>query len=106
MEYLTSVSPETKVLGTYWKTPIKSRNKMFKFQKLNLCDKYGLRDLLQRFQPTHILHLMSMSSVGKSWIEPAESFINNTNIFLNLVESLRILKINARGLIRRIWWIT
>ena len=98
MEYLTSVSPETKVLGTYWKTPIKSRNKMFKFQKLNLCDKYGLRDLLQRFQPTHILHLMSMSSGGKSWIEPAESFINNTNIFLNLVESLRILKINARVL--------
>jgi GDP-4-dehydro-6-deoxy-D-mannose reductase len=33
--------------------------------------------------------IASLSSVEKSWLEPIDSFMNNTNIFLNLVEGIR-----------------
>ncbi|MEI9959231.1 MAG: GDP-mannose 4,6-dehydratase [Ferruginibacter sp.] len=47
-------------------------------------------------KPEYILHLASVSSVALSWKTPLESFVNNTNIFLNLVEEVRAYKINCR----------
>jgi GDP-4-dehydro-6-deoxy-D-mannose reductase len=35
------------------------------------------------------VHLASFSSVGFSWTDPVESFRNNTNIFLNVLEGVR-----------------
>jgi GDP-4-dehydro-6-deoxy-D-mannose reductase len=48
------------------------------------------------FSPTHIVHLASFSSVSKSWDNPIDSFMNNTNIFLNIVEIIRKNKISCR----------
>jgi len=42
------------------------------------------------------VHLASFSSVGKSWEMPMENFLNNTNIFLNIVEIVRHNNINCR----------
>ena len=42
------------------------------------------------------MHLASISSVGHSWNHPQESFVNNTNIFLNLVEQIRIENLNCK----------
>lgn len=58
-------------------------------QVVNLLDAGAIETLLLEFRPTRILHLASMSNVGQSWKAPVESFTNNTNIFLNLVDPIR-----------------
>lgn len=66
------------------------------FQKINLLDVDTLKDYLSAVQPDYILHLASFSSVAYSWNNPGISFVNNTNIFLNLVLSVKELGIKAR----------
>jgi len=67
-------------------------------QTLNLLDRPSVEATLQAFHPTRVLHLASVSSVAVSWKAPVESFQNNTNIFLHLLEGLRKLEIPARVL--------
>ena len=56
----------------------------------------GLQDVnalcrcISEIQPTHIVHLAAQSSVAASWKAPIDCFLNNTNIFLNLVEAVRL----------------
>jgi GDP-4-dehydro-6-deoxy-D-mannose reductase len=59
------------------------------FHKVDLLEKSGLEQIIRDFKPDYILHLASYSSVAYSWNFPANSFVNNTNIFLNLLESVR-----------------
>lgn len=68
------------------------------FKKLDLLDIAELRHLFVAFTPDYILHLASFSSVAYSWKYPAESFCNNTNIFLNLVETVNEFNSNCRVL--------
>jgi len=58
-------------------------------QVVDLLDARAIEALLLEFRPTRILHLASMSNVGASWKAPVESFANNTNIFLNLIDPIR-----------------
>lgn len=60
------------------------------FENIDLLDRITTDKILDKFQPEYVLHLASVSSVAQSWHTPVESFVNNTNIFLNLVEQLRI----------------
>lgn len=66
------------------------------YLQLDLMDMEGLKALLSNYKPTHIAHFASVSSVSKSWERPVESFVNNTNIFLNIVESVRKLGLSPR----------
>lgn len=59
------------------------------FKKLNLLEYPQIERAIMDFSPDRILHLASFSSVAKSWVAPIESFTNNTNIFLNLLEVVR-----------------
>ena len=59
-----------------------------------LRNKEAILSLLALYQPDFVVHLASYSSVGYSWQNPVESFTNNTNIFLNLIESIRELRQN------------
>lgn len=59
------------------------------FHKVDLLERSGLEAIIRDFKPDYILHLASYSSVAYSWNFPANSFVNNTNIFLNLLESVR-----------------
>jgi len=61
------------------------------YYKVNLLEKDKIQEILSAIQPDYIIHLASFSSVGYSWNFPKESFINNTNIFLNLIETIRTL---------------
>ena len=61
---------------------------------LNDCDQ--IAKVLELYQPDFIIHLASNSSVAFSWTEPVKSFQNNTNIFLNLIESVRNLNLTCR----------
>tara|TARA_B100000686_G_scaffold354904_1_gene468094 strand:- start:184 stop:1101 length:918 start_codon:yes stop_codon:yes gene_type:complete len=64
-------------------------NLRFSFEKINLLDSSELERVITNTKPKYCVHLASMSSVANSWREPVESFVNNTNVFLNLAESIR-----------------
>jgi len=66
------------------------------FERLDLLDKEKMQNAIYQFQPTYIIHLAAYSSVSFSWKNPILSFQNNTNIFLNLVECVRLLRLNTR----------
>lgn len=66
------------------------------FKAINLMDFDSLNNAIVTFSPDYILHLASFSSVSASWKDPIGSFINNTNIFLNLVEIVRKNNIKCR----------
>ncbi|MBD5503053.1 MAG: NAD-dependent epimerase/dehydratase family protein [Lachnospiraceae bacterium] len=66
------------------------------FFQVDLLDKNELEKIFRIFSPEYILHLASYSSVAYSWKHPEKSFINNTNIFLNLVSVVKSMNIDAR----------
>lgn len=66
------------------------------FERLDLLNEEKMQNTIYQFQPTHILHLAAYSSVSFSWKNPILSFQNNTNIFLNLIEAVRLLKLGTR----------
>ncbi|MGY2133415.1 GDP-mannose 4,6-dehydratase [Hymenobacter sp. HD11105] len=66
-----------------------SKNLKIKVINADLNNYSALDNLFIHFKPDSVFHLASDSSVSHSWESPIESFLNNTNIFLNLVESLR-----------------
>lgn len=66
------------------------------FEKINLLHKDAVENVVLNFQPDYILHLASFSSVAFSWKEPIISFQNNTNVFLNLLETIRKLNLPTR----------
>lgn len=68
------------------------------FKKIDLLNKVSVENVIQKFQPNYVLHLASYSSVAMSWKMPVESFTNNTNIFLNLIETIRLSGIKCRVL--------
>lgn len=68
----------------------------FNYESADLLDKEKVGQIISRLQPGYLLHLASVSSVGHSWKQPHESFVNNTNIFLNLVDQLRLQGIPCR----------
>lgn len=74
----------------------KFENLEIKHKSINLLDKKEVFEILSNFQPTHILHLAALSSVGMSWKDPSGCFSNNTGIFLNLCEAVREANLNCR----------
>src|SRR5262245_4496160 len=66
------------------------------FEQIDLLDKNQVDNVIYQFQPNYILHLASYSSVAFSWKNPVNSFANNTNIFLNVLEQVRNLRIKCR----------
>lgn len=66
------------------------------FKKIDLLDKQAVEEIINTFKPQFVLHLASYSSVAMSWKMPVESFTNNTNIFLNLIETIRLSNLSCR----------
>lgn len=60
-----------------------------RFNILDMTDIEQLAELFGRFVPDYILHLAAYSSVAYSWKNPTESFMNNSNIFLNLIQTVQ-----------------
>ncbi|MBN1474638.1 MAG: GDP-mannose 4,6-dehydratase [Syntrophaceae bacterium] len=72
------------------------KNVKISFEKVDLLSADHAEYIINEFQPDYILHLASFSSVAFSWKEPILSFQNNMNIFLNLLESVRKMKLDVR----------
>lgn len=66
------------------------------FKKINMTKKEEVFSIFDEFKPDYVLHLAAYSSVAYSWKCPSESFMNNSNIFLNLIEVVKNLKLNCR----------
>ena len=105
LEYLNNVIAENEkieVLGIDLKLPenyeadYNFKNIHIRFLSLNLMDFSALEIAITSFAPDYILHLASLSSVGASWKDPIGCFMNNTNIFLNMVEAVRKSGIHCR----------
>jgi GDP-4-dehydro-6-deoxy-D-mannose reductase len=65
-------------------------------QVLDLCDADGVRALVAEFAPELVYHLASLSSVGRSWQQPAQTMHDNVGTSVNLLEALRLEAPEAR----------
>ncbi|MFA5262062.1 MAG: GDP-mannose 4,6-dehydratase [Candidatus Omnitrophota bacterium] len=92
-EYLFKNKKNSEIVGIDINPPSFGKDSFpglkWEYKKIDLMNKEGLGDLLFNFRPDYILHLAAHSSVAFSWKEPALSFQNNTNIFLNILEVVR-----------------
>lgn len=70
--------------------------KKVSFHQMSLLDFDELSGFIKKASPDRIIHLASASSVALSWERPVECFTNNTNIFLNLIEAVRLCKLKCR----------
>jgi GDP-4-dehydro-6-deoxy-D-mannose reductase len=68
------------------------------FHLADLNDIPKIKSLIEEIQPDYILHLAAQSSVAESWKTPVSSFMNNTNIFLNIIDTVRLNDNGARVL--------
>jgi GDP-4-dehydro-6-deoxy-D-mannose reductase len=77
-------------------TPERLNDHHFHIADLNDIPK--IRSLIEEIQPDYILHLAAQSSVAESWKTPVASFMNNTNIFLNIIDTVRLIDNGAKVL--------
>jgi len=68
------------------------------FHQADLNDIPKIKSIIEEIQPDYILHLAAQSSVAESWKTPVFSFMNNTNIFLNIIDTVRLNDNGARVL--------
>lgn len=59
------------------------------YKSINLLDRDAIEAQIQKVIPQRIIHLASFSSVAYSWNHPSDSFLNNSLIFINLIEALK-----------------
>ena len=69
-----------------------------RYYSCNLIGVDAIKIILSIERPDVIMHLAAVSSVAQSWKMPVDSFLNNTNIFLNVVEAVRALGLASRVL--------
>lgn len=102
LNYLESLKEDCFVLGVDINNPTFDTSiyqyAKCSFQQVDLLNKDQVSELLNSFQPDYILHLASYSSVAYSWKNPVSAFVNNSNIFLNLVDQIRLLGLPCRVL--------
>lgn len=103
LQYLYDKNETTEVFGIdirkpVFDTTVYADRLKISFKEVNLLDKEALKEVLEIFKPQYILHLASFSSVAFSWQHPEESFVNNTNIFLNMTGILKELQLPCRVL--------
>ncbi len=73
-------------------------NAVDRYYACDLLESNAVRIIMEVERPTHVVHLAAVSSVAKSWGAPVNSFLNNTNVFLNVVEAVRALGLRSRVL--------
>ena len=63
---------------------------------VDLLNRSEIKNILSSYCPDYIIHLASFSSVAYSWENPVESFTNNVNISLNILEAVRLARISPK----------
>ena len=96
IEYLQSINNTAEIIGIDIGETSSIKLSQFSYEKIIMLDKIELKRFLEEHNPNYIVHFASISSVSQSWKNPVDSFTNNTNIFLNLIDTIRELKSDAR----------
>jgi len=101
LEYLAKNKPGARIFGiderpSDFSFLEEGYRKGIKLYSFSLMDVPSVEALLEEAKPDYIVHLASYSSVASSWQNPALCFVNNTNIFLNIAESVRKLAAKSR----------
>lgn len=101
LDYLYAKKVKVEIYGIDVREPrydIKAYSSVLKinFRIIDMTDVNGMEALFTDFIPDYVLHLAAYSSVAYSWKNPAESFLNNTNIFLNLIEQVKNTNLKCR----------
>lgn len=94
IEYLAKENLNIQVIGLDVRQPnydfsIFEPNIKVSFFCVDMTEKERLQEIVQREIPDYVLHLAAYSSVAYSWEHPGDSFLNNGNIFLNLIECIK-----------------
>jgi len=66
------------------------------FYKADIKNLQKIKSIIEDLQPNFILHLAAQSSVAESWNCPVDSFMNNTNVFLNIIDTVRLINTKTR----------
>ena len=105
VHYLTSNHADLEIHGISRSKPawdfvpaMPALNHNSHFHLADLRDIPTIKSLIEKIQPDYIVHLAAQSSVAESWITPVDSFMNNTNIFLNIIDTVRLNDFTARVL--------
>lgn len=96
IDYLKQNNQKYHILGLDIIDKFSIDYEFFQYKKINLKDKDLIKEVIENYDPDYIIHFAAISSVSQSWQYPVESFVNNTNIFLNIIESIRELKLETR----------
>lgn len=101
LEYLFGKNPEALIIGIDRHNPdftfLKDCfQKKIEFYQGSILEKNWVFSLIEKHRPDYIINLASYSSVASSWLNPVDCFVNNTNLFLNLVEAVRIAGIKTK----------
>ncbi len=94
VDYLSTLRIDVEIYGIDIREPAYDINShlphlKIDFRILDMTRIEELADLFREFMPDYILHLAAYSSVAYSWVNPTESFMNNSNIFLNLIQTVQ-----------------
>lgn len=95
-EHILSKKLNSKLFGLM-RTPNKFNTrklKKVKIYKVDLCDFKRLKNIIKKINPDVIFHLASVADVRLSFDQPKKIIENNNQITLNLLESVRLLKLN------------
>lgn len=74
-------------------------NNNIKLFKIDILNKEMVSDLLKKIEPDYIVNLAAISSVKLSWKIPQKTFEININGTINILESLKELKLKTRVLL-------
>lgn len=94
LDYLYENHLDYEIIGMDIRKPIYDLNKYanafpIQFYEIDLLDVAKLVSVFGSVKPDYVLHLAAYSSVAYSWKHPEESFINNCNVFLNVVDMIK-----------------
>lgn len=73
-----------------------SLRKSVAYANVDLLSINNLIKILDKSNPHYIIHLAAFSSVAYSWQKPIECFNNNFNIFLNVLEAVKMVNPKIR----------
>lgn len=98
LKHLSETGKEYEIIGISRTAPpaVNFKNLAIRSYLADLKDAQITKEIINETKPDYLIHLASDSSVAYSWQSPVDSFQNNTNIFLNLVESVRLANFKCR----------
>ena len=95
-EHILSKNNKIKIFGIYRSAGNKNllKSKRIKLLKGNLCNFSKTQKIIKKVNPDLIFHLASTANVRESFEFPRKTIENNNAVTLNLLEVIRINKIN------------